>query len=102
MTRDQFWHLVEKVHRASDGDMDKKCELLGVELRKLGLDEVRSFHDHFNESFDEPILRSFGQQPILSGAGARTMAFRTFVAHSSQWDGKRTSGHSRTRSHWAT
>jgi len=24
MTLDQFWNIVEKVHRNSDGDMDKK------------------------------------------------------------------------------
>lgn len=46
MTPDQFWKLIEKVHVASGGDMDKKCELLGAELRRLPLDEVRSFHWH--------------------------------------------------------
>jgi len=33
MNLDQFWNLVEKVHRASGGDMDTKCELRDAELR---------------------------------------------------------------------
>jgi Protein of unknown function (DUF4240) len=49
MTIDQFWSIVEKVHRASGGDMDKKCELLEAELRQLPLEEVRSFNEHFTE-----------------------------------------------------
>src|SRR5262249_15624209 len=52
MTLDQFWNLVEKVHNASGGDMDKKCELLDAELRRLPFDEVRSFHAHFYECQD--------------------------------------------------
>jgi hypothetical protein len=35
MTLDQFWNIVEKVHLVSEGDMDKKCELLDAELRRL-------------------------------------------------------------------
>lgn len=52
MTLDQFWAIVEQVHRASDGDMDAKCELLDAELRRLPLDELRSFHAHFDECMD--------------------------------------------------
>ena len=26
MTLDQFWNIVEKVHRESGGDMPRKCE----------------------------------------------------------------------------
>ncbi len=32
--------------------MDKKCKLLGNELRRLSLDEVRSFQDHFDDCDD--------------------------------------------------
>lgn len=52
MKLDQFWNVVEKIHNASGGDMDKKCELLDAELRQLSLDEVRSFHAHFTECKD--------------------------------------------------
>ncbi len=49
MTLDEFWNLVEKVHRASDGDRDRKCALLDAELRRLPLDQVLSFHAHFDD-----------------------------------------------------
>ncbi len=52
MTLEQFWNIVEKAHRASGGDMDKKCVLLDAELRRLPLEEVRSFLGHFDECCD--------------------------------------------------
>ena len=49
MTLDQFWNIVDRVHQASGGDMEKKCELLELELRRLSLDELLSFHAHFTD-----------------------------------------------------
>ncbi len=49
LTLDEFWEIVENVHRASDGNMDKKCELLDAKLRRLTLEQVRSFQAHFDE-----------------------------------------------------
>jgi Protein of unknown function (DUF4240) len=49
MTLDQFWNIVEEVHRESGGDMDAKCELLDKRLRQLPLEEVLSFGEHFAE-----------------------------------------------------
>jgi hypothetical protein len=49
MTLDQFWGIVEEVHRSSGGDMDAKCELLDKRLRQLSVDEVLSFTQHFTE-----------------------------------------------------
>jgi hypothetical protein len=49
MTLDQFWNIVEEVHRDSGGDMDTKCELLGERLRKLSPEEVQSFYGHFTD-----------------------------------------------------
>jgi hypothetical protein len=46
---DQFWNIVETVHRASNGDMDRKCKLLDAELRRLTLDEVRAFQSEMVE-----------------------------------------------------
>lgn len=34
MTLDRFWSIVEKVHRASGGDMDKKCEYVPTTVEK--------------------------------------------------------------------
>jgi hypothetical protein len=49
MTIDEFWDIVDRVHRASGGDMDKKCELLREELEKLSAKKVFSFDDHFQD-----------------------------------------------------
>ena len=49
MTVDEFWNIVDRVHLNSGGDIDQKFYLLGVELRQLPLEEVRSFDAHFTE-----------------------------------------------------
>lgn len=49
MTIDQFWKIIDEVHAASGGDMEVKCELLTEALRKLSVDEIEAFSDHFSE-----------------------------------------------------
>ena len=49
MTKDQFWSIIEEVHRASHGDMDKKCDLLRDRLSKLDAGGIRDFRAHFDE-----------------------------------------------------
>jgi hypothetical protein len=78
MTLDQFWSLVEKVHRASGGDMDKKCELLDTELRRLPLAEVRSFHDYFYECLDRAYTWELWAAAYIIGGGCSNDAFSDF------------------------
>ena len=78
MTLEQFWNIVEEVHRASDGDMDRKCELLEAALRKLPLDEVRSFHDHFYECFDRAYNYELWAAAYIIGSGCSDDGFSDF------------------------
>ena len=78
MTLDQFWNIVEKVHRDSGGDMDRKCELLDAELRRLTLDEVRSFHRHFNECQDRAYTWELWAAAYIIGSGCSDDAFSDF------------------------
>ena len=48
MTEDVFWSLIDGVHLASGGDMERKCALLKERLTALGDDELRAFNDHFD------------------------------------------------------
>jgi hypothetical protein len=80
MTLDQFWDLVEKVHRDSRGDMDKKCELLDAELRRLPLGEVRSFHRHFNECQDRAYSWELWAAAYIMGGGCSDDGFSDFRA----------------------
>jgi len=80
MTLDQFWNIVEKVHRDARGDMDKKCELLEVELRRLPLDEVRSFHRHFDECEDRAYTWELWAAAYIIGGGCSDDAFSDFRA----------------------
>ena len=47
MNTDQFWQLIDDVHVASGGDMDRKCELLTARLRALPYEDLRSFRAEF-------------------------------------------------------
>ena len=49
MSIEEFWELVEMVHRSAPDDMEAKCRNLGEELRKLPLHEVLWFYRHFWE-----------------------------------------------------
>ena len=49
--------------------MDRKCELLGQELRKLGLNEVRSFHAHFYECQDRAYSHELWASAYIIGHG---------------------------------
>ena len=48
MTLEQFWAIIEEVHHDSGGEMDTKCELLDKASRRLSLEEISSFDEHFN------------------------------------------------------
>jgi len=48
MDIDEFWQIIETVHRNSDGDMDRKCELLKERLSALGEQGLRDFIGHFD------------------------------------------------------
>ena len=78
MTLDQFWNLIEKIHIASGGDMDKKCELLDAELRRLPLDEVRSFHAHFYECQDRAYSWELWAAAYIIGGGCSDDKFSDF------------------------
>jgi len=80
MTLDQFWNRVENIHRASGGDMDKKCELLDAELRRLPLVEVRSFHRHFDECVDRAYTWELWAAAYIIGGGCSDDAFSDFRA----------------------
>src|SRR4051794_10000818 len=47
MSREEFWEIVERVHYQSDGDMDKKCELLERELGRLHPSQIEAWNRHF-------------------------------------------------------
>ena len=80
MTHDQFWNLIEKVHLASGGDMEAKCELLDAELRQLPLNEVQSFQAHFNDCEDRAYSWDLWAAAYIIGGGCGDDGFSDFRA----------------------
>lgn len=80
MTIDQYWDIVDRVHRASEGDMDAKCDLLGEELRKLPAAEVKSFSEHFDDCDDKAYSWELWAAAYLIGGGCSDDTFSDFRA----------------------
>jgi hypothetical protein len=78
MTIEQFWNIVEKVHHASRGDFDYKCELLEQELRKLPLAEVQSFDTHFTDCLYRAYTWELWAAAYIIGSGCSDDSFWDF------------------------
>lgn len=52
MTLEEFWEIVEKVHRNAKGDMDTKCQLLEAELEMLPPPEIAAWDHHYDQLRD--------------------------------------------------
>lgn len=50
MNKDEFWQIVDSVHYESDGDMDRKCELLSRHLGGLNEQDLMDFINHFDSA----------------------------------------------------
>lgn len=85
LTLDEFWEIVENVHRASDGNMDKKCELLDAKLRRLTLEQVRSFQAHFDECQVRAYFQELWDVAASICGGCSDDGSRIFAAPSFLW-----------------
>jgi hypothetical protein len=69
MTIDQFWKIIEDVHRESGTDIDRRFEVLEAELGNLSLVEVQSFDMHFTDCLDRAFTwELWGAAYVISGA----------------------------------
>jgi hypothetical protein len=50
MNKDDFWQIIDSVHGESNGDMDRKCELLKKRLDVLNEQDLRDFINHFDSA----------------------------------------------------
>ncbi|NNG00143.1 MAG: DUF4240 domain-containing protein [Desulfobacteraceae bacterium] len=48
MNIDEFWQTIDSVNSESDGDMDRKCELLKHRLNGLNEQALLDFINHFD------------------------------------------------------
>jgi hypothetical protein len=60
--------------------MDRKCELLEAELRRLRLDEVQTFHRYFDECVDRAYTWELWAAAYIIGGGCSDDKFSDFRA----------------------
>jgi hypothetical protein len=78
MTRDQFWRIIEKIHRESGTDIDKRFEVLEAALGKLSLAEVQSFDTHFTDCHDRAYKWGLWGAAYVIGGGCSDDGFSDF------------------------
>jgi hypothetical protein len=78
MTLDQFWGILEGVHRKSGPDVDKRFELLETALEELSLAEVQSFHAHFTDCLDRAYTWGVWGAADVMGGGCSDDGFWDF------------------------
>jgi hypothetical protein len=78
MTINQFWDIIGRVHEAGRGDMKRKCELIGEELRKLSPEEVRSFGDYYTEFYYRAYREDLWDAAYLICGGCGDDSFMDF------------------------
>jgi len=78
MTLDQFWTLIAKVKEASGADVERRCEFLDAELRKLPLVEVRAFDAHFTACLDRAYTWDLWAAAYIIGGGCSDDGFWDF------------------------
>jgi hypothetical protein len=78
MNTDQFWKIVGDVNRASNGDMDAKCELLRKALRKLPAEEVMAFAEELASCRAKAYTWELWAAAYIIGGGCSNDSFSDF------------------------
>ncbi len=78
VTIDEFWDIVDRVHLASGGDMEMKCQLLRAELEKLSAETLYSFDNHFDDCDDTAYSWDLWAAAYIIGGGCSDDSFSDF------------------------
>jgi hypothetical protein len=74
----QFWKIVDVSREKADGDVNAQIETLAEEVRKLPVEEVISFGDHFHDRWYEANLKKLWAAAYLLSGGCSDDGFMDF------------------------
>ena len=80
MNIDEFWEIIDHVHRESAGEMDRKCALLQAELDRRTADEVHGFFTRFDTLHDEAYTWPLWGAAYVINGGCGDDSFSDFRA----------------------
>jgi hypothetical protein len=78
MTLEKFWEIIQRVHRKSGADIDKRFEIFEAELEKLPLEGVQSFDVHFTQCLDRAYTHELWGAAYVIGGGCSDDGFWDF------------------------
>ena len=78
MSVDEFWDIVDRVHAASGGDMDRKCDLLRTELLRLPMEELKAFAEHFRTLYFDAYSWDLWGAAVIMDGGCSDDSFMDF------------------------
>lgn len=78
MNEEKFWQLIQLVHEQVSGDMESKCEAIGMAIRALSSEEAITFSAFFDDMMDRAYTWPlWGAAYVMSG-GCSDDAFTDF------------------------
>lgn len=76
----EFWNIVQQAHDQSEGDMDRKCELIADLVGKLSGDEAIAFSQCFDEMMDRSYAWPLWGAAYVINGGCGDDSFTDFRA----------------------
>lgn len=80
MTIDEFWRMIKIANEQSQGDMDRKCELIQATVASLEPEAAIAFSNHFNESMNRAYSWSLWGAAYVVNGGCGDDSFSDFRA----------------------
>jgi hypothetical protein len=78
MDERQFWELVQRTHDAASNDMDRKCELLKFEIKKLSKSDAIDFATLFDAMMDRAYSHNLWGAAYIIHGGCGDDTFNDF------------------------
>lgn len=80
MNIDEFWKLIGDAHQESQGDMDRKCELVQKAVESMSPEAAVAFSKHFDESMNRAYSWSLWGAAYVINGGCGDDTFSDFRA----------------------
>lgn len=80
MKIDEFWALIESANEQSQGDMDRKCELVQAAVSSLSPESAAQFSKHFDDAMNRAYSWDLWGAAYVINGGCGDDAFSDFRA----------------------
>lgn len=80
MKIDEFWAVIESANEQSQGDMDRKCEVIQAEVSSMSPESAAEFSKHFDEAMNRAYTWGLWGAAYVINGGCGDDTFSDFRA----------------------